>query len=497
MKKFFLILLMALAVVSATSQKAVVESFEVAPMDVTAQQYARLDLHGEKCAIVKVRVIAEDVFFKGNLIGEPVANPGEYWVYLTDGTKRVQILSGSFLPFMYDFPEPLKGGLTYVLTLQAPQTAAAIDPYIIDTSLTNEYEKFQDTLTNKWGFEHNGREVIPAKFDNVIEFSEGLAGVLTNNKCGFIDRYGTIVIPAKYENVKNFVDGLAGVKISDKWGYINKSGNLIIPAKFEEVWDFRENLAPFISDKKYGFIDKTGSIVIPAKYEGCQYFSEDLAAVKIKGKWGFIDKTDTLVIPAIYDLPWQYGFNEGKITVQLNGNDLTINYKGEEAATAVPPSVGVEVPPSGVSQANPYSYSTASDLYAEDIALTDNYVTFWVSSTKKYGFENNDSIVIPATLDDAWWFSEGLASVKVNGKWGFINKNGTMVIPAKFDFTVIFKEGLAPVRMNGKWGFIDKTGSMVIPAIYEESTIFFNGKAKVTLNGREFYIDRNGNEVPE
>ena len=124
MKKFFLILLMALAVVSATSQKAVVESFEVAPMDVTAQKYARLDLHGEKCAVVKVRVIADAVAFKGNLIGEPVENPGEYWVYLTGGTKQVQILSRSFLPFMYNFDEPLKGGVTYVLTLLAPQPAA-------------------------------------------------------------------------------------------------------------------------------------------------------------------------------------------------------------------------------------------------------------------------------------------------------------------------------------------------------------------------------------
>ena len=106
------------------AQKAEVDSFEPVPMDVTAQQHSRLDLHGEKCAVVKVRVIADDVAFKGNLIGEPVEIPGEYWIYLTDGTKQVQILSRSFLPFMYYFAEPLKGGVTYVLTLQAPQNGA-------------------------------------------------------------------------------------------------------------------------------------------------------------------------------------------------------------------------------------------------------------------------------------------------------------------------------------------------------------------------------------
>ena len=113
MKKLLIIILLAMAgAIGATAQEATVKSFETAPMDVTAQQYARLDLHGEKCAVVKVRVIADGVAFKGNLIGEPVENPGEYWVYLTGGTKQVQILSRSFLPFMYYFPEPLQGGVT-------------------------------------------------------------------------------------------------------------------------------------------------------------------------------------------------------------------------------------------------------------------------------------------------------------------------------------------------------------------------------------------------
>ncbi len=39
--------------------------------------------------------------------------------------------------------------------------------------------------------------------------------------------------------------------------------------------------------------------------------------------------------------------------------------------------------------------------------------------------------VIPAKFDGAWHFSEGLANVEYNGKWGFINKVGKIVIPAK------------------------------------------------------------------
>ncbi|MBK8352585.1 MAG: WG repeat-containing protein [Saprospirales bacterium] len=41
-------------------------------------------------------------------------------------------------------------------------------------------------------------------------------------------------------------------------------------------------------------------------------------------------------------------------------------------------------------------------------------------------------------------FSEGLAAVELNGKWGFIDENGNRVIPSfKFDEVNSFSNGLA------------------------------------------------------
>ena len=82
--------------------------------------------------------------------------------------------------------------------------------------------------------------------------------------------------------------------------------------------------------------------------------------------------------------------------------------------------------------------------------------------------------------------------------------NGALLIrkiissfPPIFEDAWNFGEGLAPVKTNGKWGFIDPSGKFVLQPIYDEPVgqTFFNGKAKVKLNGREFYIDRDGNEV--
>ena len=125
MKKLFLILIVTvLGAAASAAQDAVVRSFEAAPMDVTAQQYARKDLHGEKCALVKVRVVAQGVTFSGSGMGVVEKRGSEYWVYMPGGTKMLQVTAESFLPFLYTFPEPLRGGVTYVLTIESPQPAA-------------------------------------------------------------------------------------------------------------------------------------------------------------------------------------------------------------------------------------------------------------------------------------------------------------------------------------------------------------------------------------
>jgi hypothetical protein len=47
-----------------------------------------------------------------------------------------------------------------------------------------------------------------------------------------------------------------------------------------------------------------------------------------------------------------------------------------------------------------------------------------------------------------------MARVDLNGKCGFVDKKGREVVPLKYDAVQSFSEGMAAVRLEGKWGFI-------------------------------------------
>jgi serine/threonine-protein kinase len=96
-------------------------------------------------------------------------------------------------------------------------------------------------------------------------------------------------------------------------------------------------------------------------------------------------------------------------------------------------------------------------------------------------------------------FSEGLAPVLVGdfetGKWGYIDSTGNMVIEPQFDNAYEFSDGIATVRIADKWGFIDMTGQHVIDPQFDDTWAFYGGIARVRIGNECGYIDLAGNYI--
>lgn len=87
-------------------------------------------------------------------------------------------------------------------------------------------------------------------------------------------------------------------------------------------------------------------------------------------------------------------------------------------------------------------------------------------------------------------FSEGFQAIRIGDKWGYIDKTGTLVIQPQFQFASKFSQGLAAVKIDGRWGYIDTTGKIVIPITYHFCGPFKEDLAMVMVDkGTKVGID--------
>lgn len=110
----------------------------------------------------------------------------------------------------------------------------------------------------------------------------------------------------------------------------------------------------------------------------------------------------------------------------------------------------------------------------------------------KWGYSDGFKIVIPTMYDEIFAFKEGLASVEIDEKCGYIDEENNIVIPLDYDTAMSFSEGLAMVCRGEKCGYINKNNEVVIPFEYDAGTPFENGEAKIKKDGKWGTITQDG-----
>lgn len=133
MKRILFLILSLLLSFGASAQKLSVESFSLAATDISAQTQPRKDLNDEPCALVKVQFVGDILNVKGNVILPLLKKDYETWVYLTHGSRQMQVTAKNYLPLMIKFAdygvESVEKNRTYVLVLS--QTAPS-SPFSAD-----------------------------------------------------------------------------------------------------------------------------------------------------------------------------------------------------------------------------------------------------------------------------------------------------------------------------------------------------------------------------
>ena len=269
--------------------------------------------------------------------------------------------------------------------------------------------------------------------EQLLPFSEGVAGINIGGKWGFIDTYGKQVIDPVYSKVRSYHEGHAAVRLEKKWGLIDKKNKYVINPRFEEgMRDLSEGLIAVKGQESWGYIDTSGKTVIAMRYDEAKEFHEGTAAVRTKQKWGYIDTKGSYIIePRFSDAG---SFKDGFAPVKLENN---------------------------------------------------------------WGYiKKNGKIAIEPQFDTALEFREELAAVKIDGNWGFINSNGKFTINPQYSGLGNFSEKVAAFNRNGRWGYLSKNDKPLIPPDYVSATDFSSeGLALVENDNEFFYINSSGKRI--
>lgn len=160
------------------------------------------------------------------------------------------------------------------------------------------------TREHTYGFvDEDGTLVIPAIYEDALDFSEGLAAAAVRNangqrRWGYIDRDGAWVIEPQLYRAQSFSEGLAAFEADPAShrdghyaaaGYLDPTGAIEMQPRFRSAGPFREGFAPVRNGRHHGYIDRNEKLVIAARYTDAQPFAEGLAAVKDDSGWHFID----------------------------------------------------------------------------------------------------------------------------------------------------------------------------------------------------------------
>ncbi len=116
----------------------------------------------------------------------------------------------------------------------------------------------------------------------------------------------------------------------------------------------------------------------------------------------------------------------------------------------------------------------------------------------KWGFISKDGWIAFPIYDCIGRFQEGFAIVK-HGKhrWSHINAKGELLADKWYDYAVSFREGFAVVKQGNKWGHINTKGELLGNRRYDEVWSFKEGFAAVKQGNKEGFIDKEGNFYDE
>ena len=264
------------------------------------------------------------------------------------------------------------------------------------------------------------------------------------------------IIPTATNTIMAAYNGVA-------WQYINSSGRVAIPGEYEAATSFSGGgFAAVKADGQYYLITTDGS-----KYGVDETGLEAVSGVanyvigQKDGKYGYYTADFSLASTGLqFDIITLN--SNGRALVSNGGKWAIISDAGESISDFVYDSAAI---------------NSIGQAYAGGVAMLCESGTWYIVST------DGEKLSATGFADARAPESGGYIAVSNGTSFGFVDQGGNVKLDYTYEDAKSFSEGLAPVKIDGRWGYINERGSLVIDAIFDDAQPFRNGIAIATFNG--------------
>ena len=232
-----------------------------------------------------------------------------------------------------------------------------------------------------------------------------------------------------------------------------------------------------IRNNKLGFLSESGQTVVPPKYELSYYpyFTNHLGHVCMDGLYGLVNMDGKEVVPPI---------SEEAISV-YDGQHLSLFLiKKGKCWGVYDAELGAIAVPAIYENIRPFSE-------------TSGYTAARLDG--RYGFISREGVMASDfRYEEASSFQSGLAIVRKDGKYGLMDHNLNLKSPMIYEYMDFLRNGLIRIEFKGKCGCLSRKGTLVIPPRYKGMGISTKNLVElIDENGKFFVFDADGKPYPE
>ena len=307
---------------------------------------------------------------------------------------------------------------------------------------------------------NSGTILIDVKYSNIknlgTTYKEGYITTDENGKCGIVSTTKIQILENKYNEIKQVYLGDNYYVVEDgEEKIINQAGETLIDKGFDDIKSSTKRGIIFTQKDLYGEMTTSGDILIEAKYKDLKEAKEGIYIAKKDEKYGIIDEKEEEKVPFEYT---GIIYNEKAnlfLAEDENYKTTIINEKYEKKLNGVLVELNVNDKYLRMRVDSDYKYY---NLNLEEITSQEalpNNTLFLKKENGKYGYvDKKGNVVVDYIYDDATeQNSYGFVSVKKDGLWGSINKNGKTVIEPKYNL-----ENNLKIDFIGKWYLGEEIG---------------------------------------